>query len=199
METIERLIEQEQGSTAQRELSGEIEEIRRDVGSLRRRLDQLAKLETLLKAKYQNKLKDLFAQFNKAEGYQGELQSLANQLKKNKEKQSNFKKQIAELKRHKKTIREAIKQVEGYEKSSSEQIEIIEEEHEVLCQRVQDLMQMLELAEQAELSGKELEIVCQRVCASKNLLEEHEKDLRKRIIDLVFECYIPPKNKSLGW
>ena len=80
-----------------------------------------------------------------------------------------------------------------------EQIKVIKEEREVLCQRVYDLMQMLELAGQAELSEKESETVCQRVRATRELLEEHEKDLRKRTIDLLFQFYMPRRNKRLGW
>ena len=178
METIDRVIEQEQVSAAQKELLGRVEEIRRDVEFFGRRLERLAKLETLLEEKYRKKLDVLNDQFNRADGYQGELKSLAKQLKKNKERRLILKKQMSDLEKHKKTIRETIKQVTGYEKSSNKQIEIIKEEHEVLCQRVQDLRQMLDLAEQAELSEKELEIVCQRVCATKRLLEEHEMGLR---------------------
>ena len=124
---------------------------------------------------------------------------MAKRVKKNKERRSILKKEIADLKKYKKVIRQTVKQVRGYEKSGSEQIEVIKEEQEVLYQRVRDLMQMLELAEQAELSEKELDIVCQRVCATKGLLEEHETDLRKRTIDLLFESYIPPRNRRPVW
>jgi len=196
---IDRIIEQEQVSIEQEDLPSKTQEVRRDIESLSQRLDRLATLETLVKEKYRKRLKSLLDQFNKAEGYQNELKRLMEQLKKNKDKQSILKKEITDLERHKKTIREAIKQVRGYEKSSNEQIEIIEEEQEILCQRVQDLMQMLKIAEQAELSENELETIYQRVCASRNLLEEHEMELRKRTIDLLFECYIPPRNKIIKW
>ena len=199
METIDRIIEQEQVSSERREPLRKIEEIRGEVEFFSRRLDRLAKLEALLEKKYRKKLEDLRDQFNRADGYQGELKSLAKQLKKNKERQAILKKQISDLEKHKKIIRETMKQVTGYEKSSGEQIEVVREERVVLCQRVQDLMQILELAEQAELDERELEIVCQRVCATKSLLEEYEMDLRKRTIDLLFEFYIPHRNKRLGW
>ena len=199
METIDRIIEQERVSTEQRESLSKVEEIRRDVDFFGRRLDRLAQMETLLKGKYRKKLDALNDQFNRVDGYQNELKSLAEQLKKNKERRLILKKQISDLEKHKKIIRATMKQVTGYEKSSGKQIKVIGEEREVLCQRVQDLMQMLELTEQAELSEKELETVCQRVYATKRLLEEYEIDLRKRTIDLLFEFYIPPKNKSLGW
>ena len=77
---------------------------------------------------------------------------------------------------------------------------IIDDEQEVLSQRVHDLMQMLDLAEQAELNGKELELICGRVYTTKGLLEEHEINLRKRTIDLLFEFYIPPRNnRKFKW
>ncbi len=199
METIDSVINQEQVSSERREPLSKIEGIRGEVEFFSRRLDRLAKLEILLEEKYHKKLGVLNDQFNKADGYQGELKSLAKQLKRNKERRLILKKQISDLEKHKKTIRETMKQVAGYEKSSNKQIELIKDEQEVLCQRVQDLMQMLELAEQAELSEKELEIVCQRVCATRRLLEEYEMDLRKRTIDLLFEFYIPPKNGKLRW
>lgn len=199
METAEELTGQEQVSVGQRELLSKIEEIRVDVEFFGKRLSRLTKLEALLEEKYRKKLETLHDEFKRAERLQGELKSLAKQLKKNKERRLILKKQISALEKQKKIIRKTMKQVTGYEKSSSEQIEVIKEEREVLCQRVHDLMQMLELAEQAELNEKELEIVCQRVCATRGLLEEHEKDLRKRTIDLLFEFYIPPRNKRLGW
>ena len=92
-----------------------------------------------------------------------------------------------------------IKQIEGYERSSSKQIEVIEEEQEVLYQRVQDLVQTLELAEQADLTETEFETIRQRVYATKELIEEHEIDIRKRTIDLLFEAYILLKGRSFGW
>jgi len=199
METAEELTGQEQVSVGQREVLGRIEEIRRDVEFFGKRLSRLARLETLLKEKYRKKLETLHDEFKRTERHQGELKSLAKQLKKNKERRLILKKQISDLEKHKKIIRGTMKQITGYEKSSNKQIEVIKEEREVLCQRVHDLMQMLELAEQAELNEKELEIVCQRVCATRGLLEEHEKDLRKRTIDLLFEFYIPIRSKRLGW
>jgi chromosome segregation ATPase len=202
MERIDGVIEQEQVSAEGRELSSRIEEIRRDVEFFSRRLSRLAKLEALLEGKYYKKLEALHDEFDRAERYQCELKSLAKQLKKNKERRLILKRQISDLEKHKKIIRGTMKQVTGYEKSSSEQIEVIREEREILCQRVQDLRQILELAEQAELSERELDIACQRVCATKRLLEEHETGLRKRTIDLLFEFYIPPRNsrdKRLLW
>ena len=199
MKTFEEAIGQEQVSMGQRELPSEVEELRRNVEFFIERLNRLTKLEALLREKYRKKLEALHDEFNRTDGYQGELKSLAKRVKKNKERRSILKKEIADLKKYKQVIRQTVKQVAGYEKSSNEQIEVIKEERRVLHQRVRDLMQMLELAEQAELSQKELEILCQRVCATKGLLEEHETDLRKRTIDLLFESYIPPKNRNLGW
>jgi len=199
MKTFEEAIGQEQVSMGQRELPSEVEELRRNVEFFSERLNRLTRLEALLREKYRKKLEALHDEFNRIDRYQGELKSLAKRVKKNKERRSILKKEIADLKKYKQVIRQTVKQVAGYEKSSNEQIEVIREERRVLCQRVRDLMQMLELAEQAELSQKELEILCQRVCATKGLLEEHETDLRKRTIDLLFESYIPPKNRNLGW
>lgn len=199
METFEEAIGQEQVSIGQRELLSKVEELRRSVEFFIERLNRLTKLEALLREKYRKKLEALHDEFNRTDRYQGELKSLAKRVKKNKERRSILKKEIADLKKYKKVIRQTVKQVAGYEKSSNEQIEVIREERRVLYQRVRDLMQMLELAEQAELSEKEVDIVCQRVCATKGLLEEHETDLRKRTIDLLFESYIPPRNRNLGW
>ena len=192
METIDRIIEDGQVSVEQNETLVNIEGIREDVELISRRLDRLAKLQSLLKEKYHKRLVILFDQLDSVDKQQCERKSLVKQLKRNKERASILKKQISDLKRRKKTTREAIKQVTGYEKSSSKQVEMMEEEQEVIRQRVQDLMQTLDIAEQARLSGNELDLVRQRVCATKELLEEHEIYLRKRTIDLLFEFYIPP-------
>ena len=134
METIDGIIEQEQVSAAQVGLSSRIGETRRDVEFFGRRLDRLAKLETLLKGKYLKRLEALFDQLNSADKQQWELKSLAKQLEKNKERRLILKKQIADLEKRKKIIRETMKQVTGYEKSSGEQIEVVREERVVLCQ-----------------------------------------------------------------
>ena len=200
METIEGIVRQDRVSAAQEELSTRIKEVRTDIEFLSRRLERLAKLQSLLKEKYHKRLEALFDQLDSVDKQQCELKSLAEQLKKNKERRKILKKQVIGLKRRKKTIRGAIKQVQGYEKSSNSQVEIIDEEQEVLSQRIHDLMQMLDLAEQAELNGKELELICGRVYATKGLLEEHEMNLRKRTIDLLFEFYIPPgNNRKFKW
>jgi len=199
MKTIEETMEQERVSIEQGGLRSKVEELRRGVESFSERLDRLTRLEALLKDRYHKRLEALHDELNRTDGYQGELKSLAKQLKKNKARQSILKKQIADLKRHKEIVRQTMKQVAGYEKSSGEQIEVIREEHEILSRQVHDLLQMLELAEQAELSEEELGIVCQRVRARKELLEEHEIDLRKRTIDLLFELYIPPRNRRIKW
>jgi len=200
METIEGIVRQDRASAAQEELSTRIEEVRTDIEFLSRRLERLAKLQSLLKEKYHKRLEALFDQLDSVDKQQCELKSLAEQLKKNKERRKILKKQVIGLKRRKKTIRGAIKQIEGYEKSSNSQVEVIDEEQEVLSLRIHDLMQMLDLAEQAELNGKELELICGRVYATKGLLEEHEINLRKRTIDLLFEFYIPPRNnRKFKW
>lgn len=121
---------------------------------------------------------------------------MAKQLKGNKEKQSIIKKQIASLERRKKTLLGVIKQISGYKRASDAHVAAIEEEQEILSQRIQDLEQTLELVEQAELNKKELEIVVQRIHAKKGLLEEHALDLSKRTIDLLFDFYIPPRNNK---
>lgn len=194
METMKRTIIQEQFLAEQEELSGKIKEARSEMEFLRRRLNRLAKLQSLLKEKYHSRLEDLSTQLSDIDKQQWELKSLAKQLKRNKERRSIIKRQLTSLERRKKTIRDAIKQVAGYEKSSNAQVEIIEEEQEVLTQRLHDLEHLLELAEQAELNKKELDIVSQRVRATQGLLKEHEVDLSRRTIDLLFEFYVPPKN-----
>ncbi|HUS04620.1 MAG TPA: hypothetical protein VMY79_03755 [Dehalococcoidia bacterium] len=196
MEAIDRIIEQ---GSEHRETPSDIEKLRREVESFSRQLALLEKMETLLKQKYYKRLENLIGQFDRTDKYQGELKSLAKQLKKNKQRQSIIKEQIQDLEKHKKIIRQVMKQVTGYEKSSGAQIDILKTEREVLCQRGQDLMQLLQLAEQTELTAQEIKTVCQRVRATEELLEEIEADLRKRTIDLLFEFYIPPKNKKLWW
>ena len=196
MEAIDRIIEQ---GSEHRETLSDIEKLRREVESFSRQLALLEKMEILLKQRYYKRLENLIGQFDRTDKYQGELKSLAKQLKKNKQRQSILKEQIQDLEKHKKIIRQAMKQVTGYEKSSGAQIDILKTEREVLCQRVQDLMQLLQLAEQAELTAQEIKTVCQRVRATEELLEEIEADLRKRTIDLLFEFYIPSKNKKLWW
>jgi len=196
MEAIDRIIEQ---GSEHRETPSDIEKLRREVESFSRQLALLEKMETLLKQKYYKRLENLIGQFDRTDKYQGELKSLAKQLKKNKQRQSIIKEQIQDLEKHKKIIRQVMKQVTGYEKSSGAQIDILKTEREVLCQRGQDLMQLHSLAEQTELTAQEIKTVCQRVRATEELLEEIEADLRKRTIDLLFEFYIPPKNKKLWW
>ena len=195
METGKRTMMQEQ-FLAEGELSTRIEQMYGELESLRRRLDRLAQLQSLLKEKYRSRLENFSAQLSGIEEKQWELKTLAKQLKKNKERRSIIKNQVDSLTRRKKTIRQAMKQVAGYEKSSNVHVEAIEEEQEVLTQRLQDLEHMLELAEQAELNKKELDTVSQRVRATQGLLKEHEADLSKRTIDLLFEFYIPPKNNK---
>ena len=195
----EGLTGQEQVSVGQRELLSRIDEIHVDVESFGKRLSRLANLEALVEEKYRKKQETLQDEFKRVERHKGELKSLAKQLKKNKARRLILKKQIGALEKQQKIIPETMKQITGYEKSSSEQIEVIKEERQIICQRVYDLMQMLELAEKAELSEKELETVYQRAHATRRLLEEHEGDLRKRTVDLLFDFYIPPRNKRLGW
>jgi len=200
VDAIEEIVRQDRVSAAQQDLSTRIKTVRTDIEFFKKRLERLAKLQSLLKEKYHKRLEALFDQLDSIDRQQCEVKTLAEQLKKNKERRTILKKQVSALKRRKETIRGAIKQVKGYEKSSNAQVEIIDEEQEVLFQRVHDLMQMLDLAGQAELNGKELEAICSRVYATKGLLEEHEINLRKRTIDLLFEFYIPPRNsRKLKW
>jgi len=196
METIERIVRQERVPAEQEELSTRIREARSEIEFFRRRLDRLEKLQSLLKEKYRSRLDSLFIQLSGIDRRQWELKSLAKQLGRNRERRSIIKEQVASLERRKKTIREIIMQITGYEKSSNARAEIIKEEQEILSQRLQDLEHMLELAEKAELNKKEWEIVSQRVYSKKRLLEEHEIDLSKRTIDLLFEFYIPPRNNK---
>ena len=194
MEAIEGTITQGPVLAEQDGFSARIQKAHSDIGFLRRRLDRLAKLQLLLKEKYRSRLASLAAELSDIDRQQWELGSLAKQLKKNKERRSILKGQIASLDRRKKTIRQAVRQVTGYERSSNAQVDMIEEEHEVLSQRIHDLEHILELAEKAELNRRELDTIAQRVQATQTLLREHEADLSKRTIDLLFEFYIPPWN-----
>jgi predicted CopG family antitoxin len=198
METIRETLRQEQVLAEQEELSTGIKEAHSEIEFLRRRLDRLVKLQSLLKEKYHSRLDSLSTQLRDIDIQQWELRNLTRQLKRNKKKQSLIKEQIASLERRKKTLLEVIRQIAGSQKSSDVQVAAIEEEQEILSQRIHDVEHMLELVEQAELNKKEWEIVVQRIHATKRLLEEHETDLSKRTIDLLFEFYIPPRsNKRL--
>lgn len=196
MDTTNETIMQESIPGEEEGFSTRIQEAYRDIVFLRRRLDRLAKLQALLKEKYRNRLSSLFDEVSGIEREQWELRSLAKQLKRNRDRRVVIGRQIASLERRKRTVREAIKQVAGYERSSNAQVDIIEEEREVLCQRIHDMEQILELAKQAELSRHEVDAVAQRVQATQRLLQDHEADLSKRTIDLLFEFYVPPRNNK---
>jgi chromosome segregation ATPase len=196
METIRETLRQEQVLAEQEEVSTGIKEAHSEVEFLRRRLDRLAKLQSLLKEKYHSRLKNLSTQLSDIDLQQWELRNLTRQLKGNKEKQSIIKEQIASLERRKKTLLGVARQISGYKRASKAQTEAIEEEQEILSQRIHDLEHMLELVEQAELNKKELEIVVQRIHTKKGWLEEHALDLTKRTIDLLFDFYIPPRRNK---
>ena len=196
METIRETLRQERILAEQEESSTGIKEAHSDIEFLRRRLDRLAKLLSLLKEKYRNRLDSLSTQISDIDIQQWELRSLTKQLKGSKEKQSIVKEQLASMERRKKILLGVIKQIAGYKKTSNTQIEAIEEEREILSQRIHDLENTLELVDQAELNKKELEIVVQRTYAKKGLLEEHALDLSKRTIDLLFDFYIPPRRNK---
>ena len=196
MESIRETLREERVLAEEEDLSTRIKEAHSEIEFLHRRLDRLAKLQSLLKEKYHSRLDSLSTQLSGIDMQKWELKSLVKQLKRNKERRSIIKEQMVGLERRKKTIREVIKQITGYKKSSKAQVEVIEEEQEIIFQRIRDLEYMLELVEQAELNTQELEIVSQRICATKGLLEEHVLDLSKRTIDLLFEFYIPPRNNN---
>jgi chromosome segregation ATPase len=193
METIRETLKPEHVFAEQQELSTEIKEVHSEIEFLRRRLDRLVKLLSLLKEKYHNRLDSLSTQLSDIDLQQWELRSLAKQLKGNKQKQSIVNEQIASLERRKKTLLGVIRQIAGYKRASNAQVATIEEEQEILSQRIHDLEHTLELVEQAELNKKELEIISQRIYATKRLLEEHAIDLGKRTIDLLCDFYIPPR------
>ena len=198
METIRETLRQERILAEQEEVSTGIKEAHSEVEFLCRRLDRLAKLQSLLKEKYHSRLKSLSTQLSDIDLQQWQLKSLTRQLKGNKEKQSIIKEQIASLERRKKTLIGVARQIAGYKRASNAQVAAIEKEQEILSQRIHDLEHMLELVEQAELDKKELETVVQRIYVTKRLLEEHALDLSKRTIDLLFDFYIPPRrNKRL--
>jgi len=196
METIRETLRQERILAEQEAVSTGIKEAHGEVEFLRRRLDRLAKLQALLKEKYHSRLKSLSTQLRDIDSQQWELKNLTRQLKGNKEKQSIIKEQIASLERRKKTLIGIARQIAGHKRASNAQVAAIEEEQEILSQRIHDLEQTLELAEQAELDKKELEAVSQRIYVTKGLLEEHATDLSKRTIDLLFDFYIPPRNNK---
>jgi predicted nuclease with TOPRIM domain len=194
METIRETLQQEQILAEHEEVSTGIKEAHSEVNFLRRRLDRLAKLQSLLKEKYHRRLDSLSTQLSDIDIQQWELRNLTKRLKGNKEKQSIVKEQMASLERRKKTLLRVARQISGYRRASNAQVAAIEEEQEILSQRIHDLEQTLELVEQAGLSKKELEIVVQRIHSKKGWLEEHALDLSKRTIDLLFDFYIPPRS-----
>ena len=194
METIRETVRPERVFTEEDRLPPRITEAHSEIAFLRRRLDRLAKLQSLLKQKYHSRLASLSKQIDDIDSQQWELRSLAKQLKKNRERQSIIREQMTSLERRKRTVHEAVKQIERYRESSNAQVRVIEEEQEVLSQRIHDLEHMLELVEQADLDKKELEVVSQRMSVTRGLLEEHASDLSKRTIDLLFEFYVPPRN-----
>ncbi|MGA8849441.1 MAG: hypothetical protein WB564_06445 [Dehalococcoidia bacterium] len=196
METIKETLRQERVLAEHEEVSTGIKEAHSEIEFLRRRLDRLAKLQSLLKEKYHSRLKSISTQLRDIDLQQWQLKSLTRQLKGNKEKQSIIKEQIASLERRKKTLLEVIRQIAGYKRASDAQVAAIEEEQEILSQRIHDLEHMLELVEQAELDKKEWEIASQRIHATKRLVEEHETDLSKRTLDLLLDFYIPPQNNK---
>ena len=196
METIRETLRQEGVLAEQEEPSAGIREAHAEIEFLRRRLDRLAKLLSLLKEKYHNRLDSLSTQISDIDIQQWELKSLAKQLKGNKEKQSIVREQMASMEKRKKTLMEVARQIAGYRRSSSAQVEAIEEEREILSQRIRDLEQTLELVEQAELNKKEMEVVVQRIHSKKGWLEEHALDLSKRTLDLLFDFYIPRKRSK---
>jgi chromosome segregation ATPase len=196
METIREAPQQEGVLAEQEESSIGIEAVHGEIEFLRRRLDRLAKLLSLLKEKYHNRLDNLSTQVSDIDIQQWELRSLAKQLRGNKEKQSIVKEQMASMERRRKTLIGVARQIAGYRKSSNAQIEAIEEEREILSQRIRDLEQTLELVQQAELNKKELDTVVQRIHSKKGWLEEHALDLSKRTLDLLFDFYIPPKRSN---
>ncbi|MBE0431680.1 MAG: hypothetical protein IBX67_07620 [Dehalococcoidia bacterium] len=193
METIQRTVDAEQVFTEQDRTSSGIPQAHGEIAFLRRRLARLVKLQSLVKQKYHSRLASLSRQIEEIESQQWELKSLGKQLNKNKERQSLIREELSVLERRKRTISQAMRQIEGYRRSSNAQVRVIEEEQEILSQRIHDLEHMLELVEQAELDRKERDIVSQRISATRSLLEEHAAELSKRTIDLLFEFYIPPK------
>jgi len=192
MDKIEEAMMQEGVLARQERIHSGIREARRELAALRRRLERLVKLQSLLKDKYRIRLADLYDQLGGIERQQRELTGLAKQLKEHRGRRSIIKGQIAGLERRKKIIGQAIKQVIGYERASNAQVEAMEDEQEILSQRISDLDHVLELAEQAELNGDELGVVARRISTTQKLLREYELDLSKRTIDLLFEFYIPP-------
>ncbi len=188
----------EQGGTfaEQEESSKGIREAHSHVNLLRRRLDRLAKLQSLLKEKHHNRLDGLSTQLSDIDIQKRELKDLTGQLKGNKDRQSIIKKQMASLDRREKALLGVARQIARYGRSSNAQIAAIEEEQEILSQQVRDLEQTLGVVEQAELNKKELEIIVQRIHAKKGWLEEHVLDLSKRTMDLLFDFYMPPGRNS---
>jgi DNA repair exonuclease SbcCD ATPase subunit len=196
METVRETLRQERVPVEQEEHSAGIREAHGEIEFLRRRLDRLAKLLSLLKEKYHKRLDSLSTEISDIDIQQWELKSLAKQLKGNKEKQSIVKEQMASMERRKKTLIGVARQIAGYRRSGSAQVEAIEDERETLSQRIRDLEQTLELVEQAELNKKEMEVVVQRIHSKKGWLEEHALDLSKRTLDLLFDFYVPPRRNK---
>jgi chromosome segregation ATPase len=194
MDTIGEAVRPEQEFDQDDRMPARLAGVHGEVAFLRRRLDRLTRLQSLVKQKYQSRLAGLAKQLDDIDSQQWELKSLGQQLRKNRERQTTIREQMASLERRKKTISEAIGQIERYRQSSNAQVRAIEEEQEVLSQRIHDLVQTLELIGQAELDRKELDTVIQRMSVTRELLEEQAGELSKRTIDLLFEFYVPPRH-----
>ena len=129
MEMIDRIIEQGQ-IFSQAEIPSTIAKLRKEVESFGRRLDRLGKMETSIREKYRKKLDNLIGQLNRAEEDQSELKILVKELKNDKETRSTLDKRILDLENHKKIIRQTMKQVIGYKKTSDELIDKLKTERE---------------------------------------------------------------------
>ena len=193
METIREALEGNRTLAEQEEISTELEEIRSSIAFLRRRLDRLAKIHSLLKERHRSKLDSLSTRLSDIDMQQAELKGLARQLKGSKEKQTIIREEVASLDRRRKTLLKIMRQIATYRRVSNVQVEAIEEEREVLCQQIDDLEHVLKAVQQAEMGSKEMEIVARRTYAKKALLEEHLSDLTKRTIDLLFDFYVPAR------
>lgn len=185
---MEKMIEQEQLLAEREEAQVNLGEIRKELELFIRRLNMLEKLENLITDRSLEKQGDCLNQLKQIAQHQGEFKALAGRVRRgDRERRRDIQKQLMELGKHKKVIQSVARQAERSGKSLCQQIELAKEERGRLCQRVEDLLGMVEMAGQAELTRREVETTCERICSVKSLLEGEEKAIRERVLDLMFE------------
>lgn len=185
---MDRMIDQEQVLAEQEEALVFLVEVRNELEIFLHRLRKLEHLEKLILNKSLKKQEEHFSEFKWIAQRQEELRPLARHLRRgDKERYKDIQGEIAELRKRKRSLQSTVRRVEKGRKSLQRHIELVKKEREILYQRADDLLGIIEVAEQSELTRKEVEVTCDRVISVKCSLEVQEKAVRDRILDLLFE------------